>query len=145
MLWLAGFLLFVQADYTTEGMKALDEGRYDAAAAAFTKAIAADPKDYFAHFNLAMAYTLLNKDAEAVAEYRQTLAIKPEAAGVPAPLLLRAVAARERRLHARRRELPPGDRARRQVGAGTARRGAVAGAARQIERRRAVLPRGRQA
>ena len=44
---------------------------------AFTKAIEADPKDYFAHFNLAMAYTLLNRDAEAVAEYRRTLEIKP--------------------------------------------------------------------
>jgi Tfp pilus assembly protein PilF len=77
MLWLAGFLLFVQADYTADGMKALDQGRYDDAAAAFTKSIAADPKDYFAHFNLAMAYTLQHKDAEAVAEYRATLAIKP--------------------------------------------------------------------
>jgi tetratricopeptide (TPR) repeat protein len=77
MWWLAGFLLLAQADYTSDGLKALEEGRYPAAVEAFTKATAADPKDYFAHFNLAMAYTLLNKDAEAVAAYRRTLELKP--------------------------------------------------------------------
>jgi tetratricopeptide (TPR) repeat protein len=77
-MWaLAAFLLFAQADYTTEGMKALDEGRYDSAVQAFRKAIDADSKDYFAHFNLAMAYTLLQRDPEAVAEYRKTLELKP--------------------------------------------------------------------
>src|ERR1035438_9173395 len=73
----AAFLLLLQADYTTEGMKALDEGKYDDAVQAFRKAIAADSKDYFAHFNLAMAFTLLQRDPEAVAEYRQTLELKP--------------------------------------------------------------------
>src|ERR1035441_10078440 len=73
----AAFLLFLQADYTTEGMKALDEGKYEAAVQAFRKAIEADSKDYFAHFNLAMAYTLLQRDPEAVAEYRKTLELKP--------------------------------------------------------------------
>src|SRR5882672_1645211 len=73
----AAFFLFLQADYTTEGMKALDEGKYEAAAQAFNKAIAADSKDYFAHFNLAMAYTLLERDPEAVTEYRKTLELKP--------------------------------------------------------------------
>lgn len=58
-------------------MKALEEGKYEAAVAAFQKAIAADPKDYFAHFNLAMAYSFLHQDAEGVAEYRKTLEIKP--------------------------------------------------------------------
>ena len=77
-MWaVAAFFLFLQADYTTEGMKALDEGKYEAAAQAFRKAIEADSKDYFAHFNLAMAYTLLQRDPEAVAEYRKTLEIKP--------------------------------------------------------------------
>jgi tetratricopeptide (TPR) repeat protein len=77
-MWaVAAFLLLLQADYTTEGMKALDEGKYDAAAQAFRKAIEADPKDYFAHFNLAMAFTLLQRDPEAVAEYRKTLELKP--------------------------------------------------------------------
>src|SRR5450759_1235791 len=77
-MWaVAAFLLFLQADYTTEGMKALDEGKYEAAIQAFRKAIDADSKDYFAHFNLAMAFTLLRRDPEAVAEYRQTLELKP--------------------------------------------------------------------
>jgi tetratricopeptide (TPR) repeat protein len=58
-------------------MKALDEGKYEAAAQAFRKAIEADSKDYFAHFNLAMAYTLLERDPEAVTEYRRTLELKP--------------------------------------------------------------------
>jgi Flp pilus assembly protein TadD len=73
----AALFLLLQADYTTEGMKALDEGKYAAAAQAFQKAIEADSKDYFAHFNLAMAYTFLERDPEAVAEYRKTLELKP--------------------------------------------------------------------
>src|SRR5580765_3663297 len=77
-MWaVAAFLLFYQADYTSEGMKALDEGKYEVAAQAFSKAIEADAKDYFAHFNLAMAYTLLNRDSDAMAEYRKTLELKP--------------------------------------------------------------------
>src|SRR5207344_2810985 len=44
---------------------------------AFSKAIESDARDYFAHFNLAMAYTLLHKDSEAAAEYRKTLELKP--------------------------------------------------------------------
>jgi len=76
-MWFAPLLLFVQADYTSDGMKALEAGKYSDAVAAFNKVIAADPKDYFAHFNLAMAYTFLRQDAEAVAEYRKTLEIKP--------------------------------------------------------------------
>lgn len=77
-MWaVAAFLLFLQADYTTEGMKALDEGKYEAAVQAFRKAIEADSKDYFAHFNMAMALTLLQRDPEAVAAYRKTLELKP--------------------------------------------------------------------
>ena len=74
----AAFLFFLQAaDPTSDGMKALDAGHYEAAVEAFTKALGADPKDYFAHFNLAMAYSLLHKDAEGIAEYRKTLELKP--------------------------------------------------------------------
>src|SRR5664279_333940 len=73
----AAFLLLLQTDYTTEGMKALDEGKYEVGVQAFGKAIEADSKDYFAHFNLAMAYTLLQRDPEAMAEYRKTLELKP--------------------------------------------------------------------
>jgi len=71
-------LLFLQApDYDAEGAKALDAGKYEAAADSFNKAIAADPADYYAHFNLAMAYTYLHKDEEGIAEYRKTLELKP--------------------------------------------------------------------
>lgn len=73
----AFFLLLWQTDFNSEGIKALDEGKFEAAAQAFTKAIEANAKDYFAHFNLAMAYTLLHKDTEAVIEYRKTLELKP--------------------------------------------------------------------
>jgi Flp pilus assembly protein TadD len=77
-MWaVAALFLLVQVDYTTEGMKALDEGKYEAAVQAFRKVLETDPKDYFAHFNLAMAYTLLERDADAVGEYRKTLELKP--------------------------------------------------------------------
>jgi Tfp pilus assembly protein PilF len=74
---LALLLALQVPDYDGEGAKALDAGKYQAAADSFAKAIAADPTDYYAHFNLAMAYTLLHKDEEAVAEYRKTLEVKP--------------------------------------------------------------------
>jgi Tfp pilus assembly protein PilF len=64
-------------DYTAEGMKALDEGRYAAAAQAFAKAVEADPKDYTSHFNLALADSMLGKDAEGVAEYRKAIELHP--------------------------------------------------------------------
>jgi tetratricopeptide (TPR) repeat protein len=64
-------------DYTADGMKALDEGRYEAAAQALAKAVEAAPKDYTAHFNLALAYSMLGKDSEGVAEYRKALEIQP--------------------------------------------------------------------
>ncbi len=78
-MWAAAFfLLMLQTpDYDAEGAKALDEGKYQTAADLFRKAIAADAQDYYAHFNLAMALTLLNKDAEGIAEYRTTLELKP--------------------------------------------------------------------
>jgi tetratricopeptide (TPR) repeat protein len=77
-MWaIAAALLFLQAaDYSAEGMKALESAKYDAAVEAFNKAIQADPNDYAAHFNLALAYSLLHQDAQGVAEYRKTLALK---------------------------------------------------------------------
>ena len=50
----AAFLFFLQApDYSAEGLKALDAAKYDQAAEWFGKAVAADPKDYSAHFTTA--------------------------------------------------------------------------------------------
>jgi Tfp pilus assembly protein PilF len=73
----AAFLLLQTPDSTADGLKALDDGKYEAAAQAFAKAVEADPKDYSAHFNLALAYSFLGKDAEGVAEYRNALELKP--------------------------------------------------------------------
>ncbi len=71
-------LFFLQGpDFASDGLKALDDQRYEAAAAAFQQGIAADPKDYSLHFNLAFAYTALHRDADALAEYRKTLELKP--------------------------------------------------------------------
>lgn len=64
-------------DYSAEGVKALEEQKYDAAVQALTKAVAADPKDYYAHFHLALAYSMVNRDADGVAEYRKALELKP--------------------------------------------------------------------
>ena len=72
-------LVFAQAaDYAAEGVKALDEKNYAAAAERFSKAVEADPKDYAARFQLALADSLLGKDAEAIAGYQAALALKPD-------------------------------------------------------------------
>jgi Tfp pilus assembly protein PilF len=70
-------LLLLQTDYSAEGMKALQANNLDAAAEAFTKAIAQDSKDYGAHFNLALTYSLQKQDAKAIPEYQKTLELKP--------------------------------------------------------------------
>jgi tetratricopeptide (TPR) repeat protein len=64
-------------DFQAEGRKALDAQKFAEAAELFGKAVAADPKDYSAHFHLALAYSLLDKDAQAIAEYKETLALSP--------------------------------------------------------------------
>lgn len=74
---MAALLFFQSAGLGADGMKALEEGRYEAAVQAFTKAIAADAADYTAHFNLALAYSFLNRDKEGIAEYQKTLELKP--------------------------------------------------------------------
>jgi len=78
-MWLILFVaLLAQApDHVAEGLKALDAGNPDAAVESFTKAIAADPADYSAHFNLALAYSISNKDAQAIPEYKKTLELHP--------------------------------------------------------------------
>ena len=66
-----------QTNFYNDGLKALDAKQYQAAADDFTKALTADPKDYTAHFNLAFAYSMLNRDADSIAEYKKTLELKP--------------------------------------------------------------------
>lgn len=71
------FLAF-QTNLSEQGMKALDEKRYPDAVSSLTQAIAADPKDYSLHFNLALAYSLMGKNADAIPEYKRTLELKPD-------------------------------------------------------------------
>ena len=71
-------LLFLFAtDFTTEGMKALEDRKYQEAADLFAKAVAADPGDYAANFHLALSYSLLGKAAEAIPVYKKVLELKP--------------------------------------------------------------------
>lgn len=79
-MWaIAAALFFLQTpDFNSDGMKALEAGKFDAAEQAFQKAVAADPKDYTAHFNLALAYGFQHKDTESIAEYRKTLELQPK-------------------------------------------------------------------
>jgi len=78
-MWvLAAVLFFLQTpDYYAEGMKALEAAKYDQAADLFAKAIASDPKDYAAHFHLALSYTMLKRDPQSLAEYKKVLELKP--------------------------------------------------------------------
>src|SRR5256885_14938572 len=71
------FLLLQAADLSTQGMKALEAQKYEDAVQIFTKAVAQDPKDYGAHFHLALSYSLLNRDQEAIPEYKKVLELKP--------------------------------------------------------------------
>jgi tetratricopeptide (TPR) repeat protein len=66
-----------QSSVMDDGIKALEADKYDVAADLFAKAVAADPQDYAAHFQLALTLSLQNKDQDAVAEYTRTLALKP--------------------------------------------------------------------
>ncbi len=77
-MWVLWFVLLAQSvDFSAEGLKALDGKKYDAAVELFTKAIAQDSKDYGAHFNLALAYSLQGKHAQAIPQYRAALELKP--------------------------------------------------------------------
>jgi tetratricopeptide (TPR) repeat protein len=75
VLWLA--LLAQSANLVDEGGKALDAKQYDRAIELFTQAAAADPKDYAAQFQLALTYSLLGRDADAIPHYQAALALQP--------------------------------------------------------------------
>src|SRR3989441_11734649 len=78
-MWLALLLLLFLAttDFMAEGMKALEDRKYQEAADLFAKAVAADPADYAVNFQLALSYSLLGKPAEAIPVYRKVLELKP--------------------------------------------------------------------
>jgi tetratricopeptide (TPR) repeat protein len=77
LVLLLAFQTGFQTNLAEQGLKALDEKRYQAAVDSLTQAVAADPKDYSLHFNLALAYSLMGKNAEAIPEYKKTLELKP--------------------------------------------------------------------
>jgi Tfp pilus assembly protein PilF len=71
-------LLFApQQDYLAEGLKALDANQPAVAEPLLRQAVQAGPGDFSAHFNLALALSIQQKDSEAIAEYRKTLELKP--------------------------------------------------------------------
>ena len=77
-MWgLLALILAQSVDYSAEGLKALDAQKYDAAVELLTKAIAEDPKDYGARFNLALAYSFQGKFAESIPQYKAVLDLKP--------------------------------------------------------------------
>ena len=67
---------FWQGDPQSEGIKALEKQQYPQAAELFRKAVAQAPKDYAPHFHLALSLSLLNQDAEAIAEYKKVLELQ---------------------------------------------------------------------
>lgn len=73
LLW----LLAQQPDPAELGLKALEAKQYEQAVEYFTRACQADPADYAARFHLALAQSLLGRDAEAIAGYRKVLELKP--------------------------------------------------------------------
>ncbi len=75
---LLAVLLFVPPqDFLAEGLKALDANQPAAAEPLLRQAVQSDPSDFSAHFNLALALSLQQKDAEAIQELRRTLELKP--------------------------------------------------------------------
>lgn len=78
-MWAAAavLLLLQTVDFSEEGRKALEAGDYAAAARHFAQAAQADPTDYAARFHLALANSFLNKDEEAIEDYRKVLELKP--------------------------------------------------------------------
>ena len=64
-------------DPSVEGMKALNEQRWDAAEAIFAKAIEGDRENYGYYFNLAFAQGMLGRTPDAIASYRKVLELKP--------------------------------------------------------------------
>jgi Tfp pilus assembly protein PilF len=77
-MWFLFLALLAQsANVFDDGNKALDAKQYDRAIELFTQAAAADPKDYTAHFQLALTYSLLGRDREAIPQYQTTLELHP--------------------------------------------------------------------
>ena len=77
-LFAVALMLFAATeDFLGDAIKALDSQQPAMAEALLRKAVAADADDYAAHFHLALALSLQNKDEEGIGEYQRTLQLKP--------------------------------------------------------------------
>lgn len=77
-MWILYLALLAQsANLLDDGNKALDAKQYDRALELFSQAAAADPKDYAAHFQLALTYSMLGRDGDAIPQYKTTLELHP--------------------------------------------------------------------
>ena len=75
---LLAFLLFAPPeDFLAQGLKALDANDPVTAEPLLRQAATAEPNDFSIHFNLALALSMQQKDADAIAEFRRTLELKP--------------------------------------------------------------------
>jgi tetratricopeptide (TPR) repeat protein len=75
---LLAFWLQAAGDPSAAGTKALEEQKYEDAARLFNEAVTKTPDDTYSRFHLALALSLLNRDAESAAEYKKVLAAQPE-------------------------------------------------------------------
>ncbi len=64
-------------DLQDDGLKALDQQNFQQAQEIFSKLTVADPKDYSAFFNLALAEIGLKRDEQAADDFKQVLTLKP--------------------------------------------------------------------
>src|SRR5579871_2389786 len=75
---LAALLVFSpQQDFLADGLKALDANQPGPAESLFRQAVAKNPEDVAAHFNLALALSIEQKDDEAIRELGRTLELQP--------------------------------------------------------------------
>ena len=79
LVFYLGVLLATAAtfDLQDDGLKALDQQNFQQAQEIFSKLTVADPKDYSAFFNLALAEIGLKHDAQAAEDFKQVLTLKP--------------------------------------------------------------------
>jgi len=66
------------ADPIADGMKALEAQNYPLAVQLLSQAMERDPQDFYAQFNLALAYSGLGQVEQAIDAYRKTLVLKPQ-------------------------------------------------------------------
>lgn len=84
-----------QSSLLDQGNQALDAKDYDRAISLFTQAAKTDPKDSAAEFQLALTYSLLGKDREAIPHYQQALTLEPGLYEAELNLALSLVRARQ--------------------------------------------------